>query len=78
VAGVTERFIVRDTTGRWIVRTAERFVSSYDRKSDALARAITGLRQAGGGHWIVQDAKGQELDRGEVSSVDARLSQAAS
>jgi hypothetical protein len=66
---MAERHIIQDTDGRWVVRTPGCFVSVYDRKSDALARATTGLSQTGGGFWILRDANGRELDRGEVSGL---------
>jgi hypothetical protein len=67
---MSERIIRREADGRWLVLTPEGlFVSVYDRRDDALARATTGLKQIGGGCWTLIDAHGNELDRGEVSGA---------
>lgn len=67
---MSERIIVRDAGGRWLVLASESgpFVLSHERRDDALAHATTGLRQVGGGLWIMKDVSGRELARGEVSS----------
>jgi hypothetical protein len=71
VDDVSERIIMRDTGGRWVVLASESgpFVSSHERREEALARVATGLRQIGGGFWIMKDASGNELARGEVSAL---------
>jgi hypothetical protein len=68
---MSERIIVRDDGGRWLVLVSDSgpFVSSHERREDALARATTGLRQVGGGLWIMKDANGRELRRGEVAAL---------
>jgi hypothetical protein len=71
---MAERIISRREDGRWVVTTSvdRRFVSSHERREDAIARAITGLRQVGGGFWILRDEAGKELDAGTVRPFDAR------
>lgn len=74
-----ERIIIRDHDGRWLVKASVNgpLLSGYERREDALARVTTGLLQAGGGHWVMLDSDGSELDRGQIPAA-SDISAAAS
>jgi hypothetical protein len=63
-----ERVVERGTEGGWSVRApdAARVSSYHARQNEAVARAKTILRQAGGGKWSVRDAQGHEISSGTV------------
>jgi Uncharacterized protein conserved in bacteria (DUF2188) len=63
-----ERVVERGQDGRWNVRAPDstRASSYHERQEDALARAKTTLKQAGGGRWSVVDDSGREINSGLV------------